>query len=519
MRTNHPVTNNQRTFNSELRLISVTDTQGNIIDCNDVFVDVSGFSRQELLGQPHNIVRHPDMPELAFKQLWTQLKTGKPWMGIIKNRCKNGDYYWVNAYVTPVTNNGKIVGYESVRSAAKQEDITRAEKLYSEIKQGKPLKTAAPVSLPTIMLIVTSLLALGLYFLTEQSSAAFWLALVSSLVYSIWISLRRNNDLGVLDNLLEHAFSDQLAVLSYTDDAGVMGKLKVSLLSQNAHLDTILNRIENSSAQVAAESIKSLGLTKTASEKLDQQQAETIQVATAMNQMTTTISEVAMHVNNTATQAGTAYQLTKDGNRVSDITKASIEKLRDTVLNIGKSVTEVSEQTKNIAAAAQIIEQIAEQTNLLALNAAIEAARAGEQGRGFAVVADEVRNLAQRTQESTKDIYAIVNSLTQRASTAVTVANTGSEDAEEGLARVLESAEMLNGIADAVGNIANMSAQMATAVEEQTHVAEDINKQVVSISTLADVSTDSANDAITSISHLQNIADELYELVVRFKKH
>lgn len=519
MRINHPITNTQRTFSSDVRLISVTDIKGNIIDCNDAFVKVSGFAKSELIGQPHNIVRHPDMPELAFKQLWAQLKTGKPWMGVIKNRCKNGDYYWVTAYVTPVTENGKIVGYESVRSSPKPKDVARAEKLYQAINAGKPLKKPAPITLPNVILTVTAVAALGLYFITKQINVAFWLMILSSVLYAGLVSIRRKNDLGTLDDLLEHAFSDPLAVQTYTDNLGVMGTLKVALISQNAHLDTILNRIENSSAQVAAESIKSLQLTKTASEKLDQQQAETIQVATAMNEMTTTIAEVAMHVNNTATQAGTAYQLAKDGNKVSDITKASIEKLRDTVLNIGKSVTEVAEQTKNIAAAAQIIEQIAEQTNLLALNAAIEAARAGEQGRGFAVVADEVRNLAQRTQESTKDIYAIVNSLTQRAATAVTVANTGSQDAEEGLARVLESAKMLNGIADAVGNIADMSAQMATAVEEQTHVAEDINRQVVSISNLADASTDGANEAIMSISDLQSIADELYELVVRFKKH
>lgn len=517
MRSNQPTTNQQRTFSSDLRLISVTDTNGNIIDCNEAFVEVSGFTKSELIGQPHNIVRHPDMPELAFKQLWSQLKTGKPWMGLIKNRCKNGDFYWVSAYVTPVTENGRIVGYESVRSCPKSEDISRATRLYDDIKLGKALQQPAKISFPNYVLMALTLVAVALYFTAEYTQLAFWLLLFNSVGYACWVTLRRKNDLGTLDGLLANAFSDQLAVQSYTDDVGIMGKLKVSLLSQNAHLDTVINRIENSSAQVAAESIKSLQLTKQTSEQLDQQQAQTMQVATAMNEMTTTIAEVAVHVNDTANQASTAYQLAKDGNKVADITRTSIEKLRNTVFNISQSVIEVSEQTKNIASAAQIIEQIAEQTNLLALNAAIEAARAGEQGRGFAVVADEVRNLAQRTQSSTKDIYAIVRSLSERAATAVTVANTGSEDAEYGLARVLESGQMLNGIAHAVGNIADMSAQMAAAVEEQTHVAEDINQQIVSISSLANDSTDSANSVTESITHLQNIADELYELVVRFK--
>lgn len=119
MRKNLPITDNEKPFTGDDKLITVTDTQGNITECNDAFVAMSGFSRQELLGQPHNIVRHPDMPTAAFRVLWEHIKNGKPWMGIIKNRCKNGDFYWVDAYVTPITQQGKVVGYESVRSVPK----------------------------------------------------------------------------------------------------------------------------------------------------------------------------------------------------------------------------------------------------------------------------------------------------------------------------------------------------------------------------------------------------------------
>lgn len=116
MRINQPVTQQERTFSPDVKLISTTDLRGIIQHCNDDFVKISGFTRDELIGQPHNIVRHPDMPPLAYKIMWEHLKAGRPWMGLVKNRSKNGDYYWVDAYVTPVTEHGKVIGYESVRS-------------------------------------------------------------------------------------------------------------------------------------------------------------------------------------------------------------------------------------------------------------------------------------------------------------------------------------------------------------------------------------------------------------------
>jgi aerotaxis receptor len=137
MRQNLPVTSRERTFASEQRLISATDIQGNIQFCNDAFVDISGFSREELIGQPHNLVRHPDMPELVFAGMWDYLKKGQCWMGIVKNRCKNGDYYWVNAYVTPILQHGKVVGFESVRVKPTTEQVSRAQHVYQLMKEGK----------------------------------------------------------------------------------------------------------------------------------------------------------------------------------------------------------------------------------------------------------------------------------------------------------------------------------------------------------------------------------------------
>jgi aerotaxis receptor len=516
MRTNLPVTLTEKTFDSNTKLISVTDIQGNITDCNAEFANISGFSREELIGQPHNIIRHPDMPVLAFKTMWEHLKAGKPWMGLVKNRCKDGGFYWVDAYVTPVTEQGKIVGYESVRSVPKSDDVKRADKLYKRVNAGKGLNNKPLASLHTVFLILMFIVSFTL-FLTNFDSFAFISLFVSMIVYAIWNHLSVQHQLEGLSSQLNNAFSHELAVQSYTDKADKIGDLEVSVISLHAHLTTVISRIENAAQRVSKESLESHCLVQDAKIGIDQQQLETVQVATAMNEITTTIAEVAKHVSDAAGHAETAFELAKRGEDISQITSQAINGLKNTVEVISQSVSEVAEQTTLIAKAANMIEQIAEQTNLLALNAAIEAARAGEHGRGFAVVADEVRNLAKHTQDSTSEIYKIVSSLTQKTNDSVDIAKQGSVDANEGVSKVLESAQMLNGIVEAIAEISDMSAQIATAVEQQSHVAEDINQQVVSISSLADKSASDTDNATTSLSHLKDIADELHELVVRFK--
>lgn len=519
MRKNLPITNQEKTFANETKLISVTDLDGTILECNDAFVEVSGFQKSELIGQPHNIVRHPDMPPEAFKVMWQHLRAGKPWMGMIKNRCKNGDYYWVDAYVTPVTQNGQVIGYESVRSRPKRSDVARAERLYQTLQtshQGVTLSLPQLAAAPLAMAV--SLITAAALYLIQHQDLAFWLLFSALVIFFILVSNQKKRMLSGLNNILSHSFSHALAVKTYTDDKGELGTLKVAILSQLAHLGAVITRIESASDAVAKESETAMRTTRLTRQDIESQQAETIQVATAMNEMTATISEVARHVTETASQADTVNELAKRGTQVADITHNSIQKLKDTVLQIGHSVKSVSEQTSRIALAAQMIEQIADQTNLLALNAAIEAARAGEQGRGFSVVAEEVRSLALRTQESTKEIYAIVAKLTERADDAVTISEAGAIDAEEGLTHVVESGSMLSGISESVQQIAFMSTQMAAAVEQQTQVAEGINQQVVNISSLADTSTKSSATLSESITYLNQIADELHELVVRFKR-
>ena len=138
MKKNYPVTQKEVPVSASANILSTTDTKGRITYVNQDFLEISGFEEEELIGKAHNVVRHPDMPPAAFEDLWRTIQSGRSWMGIVKNRCKNGDHYWVNAYVTPVFKDGQIVEYQSVRSQATREQIARAEKLYAALNAGKP---------------------------------------------------------------------------------------------------------------------------------------------------------------------------------------------------------------------------------------------------------------------------------------------------------------------------------------------------------------------------------------------
>ncbi len=193
-------------------------------------------------------------------------------MGLVKNRCKNGDFYWVDAYVTFIKQNGKIVDYEFVRPCPSRQDVERAARLYRNINAGKSKRAALPISLENVFLVLSIAICAGLFGYGFKALSEGVL-LISVIIFAFWVSFNRKKTLNTLNEMLNHAFSDELAVQSYTDESGDLGKLKVAILSQQAHLGTVITRIESATLVVAKESEKGAELTAKTRKDIESQQS------------------------------------------------------------------------------------------------------------------------------------------------------------------------------------------------------------------------------------------------------
>jgi methyl-accepting chemotaxis protein len=279
----------------------------------------------------------------------------------------------------------------------------------------------------------------------------------------------------------------------------------------------LVKDITGSAGQLAAAAEELSAITEQSNEGVLRQQSEIEQVATAMNEMSATVTEVSRNASSAATAAADADERSKEGCEVVNTTVQTINNLASEVERTSEVIENLKEDSVSIGTVLDVIRDIAEQTNLLALNAAIEAARAGEQGRGFAVVADEVRTLASRTQQSTREINDMIERLQNGANQAVSVMEMGRAKAEESVQQAAKAGDALSAITGVVDSIKSMNMQIASAAEQQSATAEEINRNIVNISEVAQETASGSQQTASASDELARLASDLQGQVAQFK--
>ncbi|MBP6897241.1 aerotaxis receptor [Pseudacidovorax sp. 1753] len=518
MRINLPITTQERQLPANGFMVSRTDLKGRITYVNGTFVDISGFAESELLGRAHNIIRHPDMPPEVFADMWATLAQGLPWTGIVKNRCKNGDFYWVRANASPICADGRIEGYMSVRNRPSPEDVRAAEQLYERLRKGgsrlrvrqgepvgpvwaDPMAALRRLPLRRRMAWATGTLA------AASAAVGAWLAwsgaagsatgllaglsAASALAWTVLGLMLERTVLGPLDAAVRTARAIASAdprrfVLRRGDETRAL----VSALNQmSANFVAVIADVGSGVAGVSTASTEIAQGNLNLSSRTEEQASALEEAAASMEELTSTVGQNAENARQANELAVSASQVAARGGGV--------------VAQVVQTMASIHGSSKRVVEIIDVIDGIAFQTNILALNAAVEAARAGEQGRGFAVVAAEVRQLAQRSAQAAREIKALIDDAVAKV--------------DAGTRLVGEAGSTMGEVVDSVKRVTDFIGEIAAASAEQTAGIQQINQTVIQLDQVTQQNAALVEEVAAASAALEEKAQHLGQAVSVFR--
>ncbi|QGZ63779.1 methyl-accepting chemotaxis protein [Paraburkholderia acidisoli] len=515
MRNNQPVTQQEYDYPASQMLVSATDLKGRIQYCNPAFVAVSGFSKDELIGKPHNIIRHPDMPAEAFADLWESIQAGRPWTALVKNRRKSGEHYWVRANVTPVSEQGRVVGYLSVRVKPSRDEVREAEALYAKMREGHLrgvklrhgaiVRTGFVGAMQALMRVpVATRIAVGYGGVAAVFAVAGCIAWQGLPPLPFWGAFGAAGVSAIAAwRLTTRHLGEPLAQMSAVSTRMAAGDLTATLaIAANDDLGDVLQALNQLQANLtaivydvrsqidgmldAAHEISSGNLDL--SRRTELQAASLEETAATMDQLTTTVQA-------NAEASARALDLARDA-------QAAAAEGGSIAGQMERTMTGITQASQRIADITGVIDGIAFQTNILALNAAVEAARAGEAGRSFAVVAGEVRMLAQRCAASAKEIKQVVDASVHEIA--------------EGTRLVGSTTAQMRSIDEAVSRVSSIIVEVANASGEQAEGIRQVNQAVAHLDSATQQNAALVEQAAATAQRLAEQADVLDEAVRLF---